>query len=61
MLPLPKEPTCSLCGKKKGYHKANTFACPMGTKTVIGYTWYHETNVFKAKKQRKPKVEYFQI
>lgn len=40
---------CQLCKKEKGLHKAKTLNCPVGSKTRIGYTSYHPTQVFTQK------------
>ena len=37
---------CLLCGKVRGYHQAKTLHCPVGAKSRLGWTTYHETNVF---------------
>lgn len=45
---------CKHCNKVRGLHKANTFECPAGMKTRVGYTQYGPT-VWTPKKSRKSK------
>lgn len=42
-----KRKKCSICHRQELDHKANSKNCPIGRKTSIGYTSYHESNVFK--------------
>lgn len=37
------KPKCKHCKKQKGDHRAQTFECPRGTRTGIGYTTYGPT------------------
>lgn len=45
-----KKRKCALCGKDRDYHKATTLHCPEGSKSRIGYTYYHRVNTFIEKK-----------
>jgi hypothetical protein len=47
------EPVCKHCKKKWGLHKAHTLHCPIGSKSKIGYTQYHQSQAFEARKKRK--------
>lgn len=47
--PEPEE-TCSLCGRKKGKHKAKTFNCVSGRGKA---SWHLPDQFFKARKKRK--------
>lgn len=48
-----KLPKCLYCKKEKGLHQANTFNCPMGSKTRIGYISYHPNVKFEYKGDTK--------
>jgi hypothetical protein len=40
---------CALCGRSKGWHKAETMACPVSRFSVQGKGKFHRTNKFTAK------------
>jgi hypothetical protein len=44
---------CQNCGKIRGEHQAKTKACPVGTKSRIGWITYSPTSVFKGKADDK--------
>lgn len=44
---------CVHCGKWKRHHKAGTLACPVGTKTRVGYVTWSSTRVFLEKLDRR--------
>lgn len=44
---------CKHCKKIRGEHKAKTLNCPMGTKTRIGYTSYHQSQVYERQEKKK--------
>ena len=48
------EPTCSLCGRKKGKHKAKTFNCVSGRGKAA---WFKHNQFFKAKKKKGDRDE----
>lgn len=43
-------PKCSLCGKKRGEHKALTLHCPIGKKKQ--YAHFHLTEVYTPKETK---------
>lgn len=44
---------CKHCGKQRGSHQAKTSNCPVGSKSKIGYTTYHQVQTFEAKPNQK--------
>lgn len=52
---------CKHCKKKRGNHQARTLACPVGGRSRIGYTAFHSTQVFEARKSRKKKDDDFRV
>lgn len=51
---------CKMCGKRYGKHNTLTEACPLGTRTRVGYS-FHRAQFFKAvtekSKKEKPPVK----
>lgn len=46
---------CSVCGKSRGNHKADTMQCPMGRKDrTLGYSSYSSTTFVPDPKWKKP-------
>lgn len=46
-----KPPKCANCGKDKGHHKSQTFECPHGPKTRVGYLSYGPATYTPKKKK----------
>ncbi len=44
---------CKHCKKEKGLHQAKTLACPVGSKTRIGYICFSQTTTFEPKNEKK--------
>lgn len=42
---------CIHCKRSRGNHKAKTENCPIGAATRVGYTQFHATQVFEAKRR----------
>jgi hypothetical protein len=40
---------CGICGKARGNHKSGNHNCPMGMKSIAGYTSYDPSHVFTPK------------
>ena len=47
---------CLHCQKVKGQHKANTFHCPAGARTRVGYTRYDPDRVFTERPRISPSL-----
>lgn len=47
-----------LCGKRRGEHKAASLHCPVGVKSRIGYTQYHNKNTYTPEKITTEQTHY---
>lgn len=52
---------CINCKKEKGLHKSNTYNCPIGLKTRIGYIHFSEEKVFEIDSKLFPIKIYFDL
>ena len=44
---------CKHCKKIRGEHLAKTLNCPTGSKTRIGYTSFHPTQVYEKQESKE--------
>ncbi len=47
-----KQDKCVHCKKAKGQHHAQSFACPVGSKTRIGYIHYSKKTRWEPKERK---------
>lgn len=46
---IKRQNTCKHCNKKKNNHRSQDYACPVGGKGRVGFTSFHNSQVFEAK------------